>query len=187
MVPTPSEDNLRYFQNPSFDLTFDFSGIFISPSDFRFIRRVNSMDNGARESSFAEMLKLCSTRTFPEGLGFGRTRSKSWTKDVLEVCLLAFEIVLQLYLCGLDRANAHPKHDRLFRDVAKIWLCECFRKWTFPTHPEKEEVRLITHAFKFAWESFGKPNIPNWFSIVRDSYVALDCECYGVIFSRFDS
>ena len=171
VVPRPNESILRSFQNPNFKWTGDISVIRIPESDLCSIRRINESVDSEREKYFGEMLQDCmANKNVPTNF---KPPIKSWTAEVFQLCLLAFEIVLQLFFSGLDRAAAYPQHQSLFREAAKNWLCERFRVWTFPRHDDVAEKRFITRAFKSAWEAFRKPTLPSWFATVRDVYVAI--------------
>jgi hypothetical protein len=171
VVPRPNESILRSFQNPNFKWAGEISVIRIPESDLCSIRRINESVDSEREKYFGEMLQDCmANKNVPTNF---KPAIKSWTAEVFQLCLLAFEIVLQLFFSGLDRAAAYPQHQSLFREAAKNWLCERFRVWTFPRHDDVAENRFITRAFKSAWEAFRKPTLPSWFATVRDVYVAI--------------
>ena len=178
MVPPPSENNLRLFQQPNFDLEGDFSAIGIRERDLRCIRRINASGDREREKYFGKMLQDCQLKTSrPSGLATMKPTikawTKAWTKEALQVCLLAFEIFLHLFRCGLDRAAAHPQHQSFFRDAANSWIRDCFRLWTFPLHEPDSEARFITCAFKSAWEAFRNPTIPTCLATLIEAYIAL--------------
>ena len=174
VVPPPSENNLRLFEQPNFDSKVDFSAIGIPEWDLCYIRRINASGDREREKYFGEMLQDCqSKRIPPSGLATMKSQIKSWKKEALQVCLLAFEIVLQLFRCGLDRAAAHHQHQSLFRDAANSWILECFRLWTFPLYEPDTETRYINCAFKSAWEAFKNPILATWFNTMIGVCIAL--------------